>query len=192
MNRPLPSRGKLEKLNDSLGPEPTLTTDWNEIYRSTFPDLVRFLHRKVWDAERARDLAQEAFVRALRHEPRRPRAWLFQVAANLARDEARTVLRRKKHLALLKTETEIDESTGSDPASELDEQDRWQKVKEALAALSERDREVLLLWDAGQSYTEIAEHTGLAVGAIGTTLSRARKRLVEAYQKEEEADVARR
>lgn len=192
MNRPLPFRGTLENLNDSPGPEPTLTTDWNEIYRSTFPDLVRFLHRKVWDAERARDLAQEAFVRALRHEPRRPRAWLFQVAANLARDEARTVLRRKKHLALLKTETEIDESTGSDPASELDEQTRWQKVKEALDALSERDREVLLLWDAGQSYTEIAEHTGLAVGAIGTTLSRARKRLVEAYQKEEEADVARR
>ena len=169
-----------------------MTTDWNEIYRSTFPDLVRFLHRKVWDAERARDLAQEAFVRALRHEPRRPRAWLFQVAANLARDEARTVLRRKKHLALLKTETEIDESVGSDPAGELEEQTRWQKVKEALDALSERDREVLLLWDAGQSYTEIAEHTGLAVGAIGTTLSRARKRLVEAYRKEEEADVARR
>ena len=167
-------------------------TDWNEIYRSTFPDLVRFLHRKVWDAERARDLAQEAFVRALRHEPRRPRAWLFQVAANLARDEARTVLRRKKHLALLKTESEIDEAAGSDPESELEEQTRWQKVKEALDALSERDREVLLLWDAGQSYTEIAEHTGLAVGAIGTTLSRARKRLVEAYRNEEEADVARR
>ncbi len=169
-----------------------MTTDWNEIYRSTFPDLVRFLHRKVWDVERARDLAQEAFVRALRHEPRRPRAWLFQVAANLARDEARTVLRRKKHLALLKTEAEADESTGSDPVSELDEQTRWQKVKDALEALSERDREVLLLWDAGQSYTEIAEHTGLAVGAIGTTLSRARKRLVEAYKNEEEADVARR
>ena len=169
-----------------------MSTDWNEIYRSTFPDLVRFLHRKVWDAERARDLAQEAFVRALRHEPRRPRAWLFQVAANLARDEARTVLRRKKHLALLKTESEIDESTGSDPASELEEQTRWQKVKEALDVLSERDREVLLLWDAGQSYTEIAEHTGLAVGAIGTTLSRARKRLVEAYRNEEEANVARR
>ena len=169
-----------------------MTTDWNEIYRSTFPDLVRFLHRKVWDVERARDLAQEAFVRALRHEPRRPRAWLFQVAANLARDEARTVLRRKKHLALLKSEVEGDADTGSDPASELDEQTRWQQLKDALETLSERDREVLLLWDAGQSYTEIAEHTGLAVGAIGTTLSRARKRLVEAHEKKEEADVARR
>ena len=80
--------------------------DWNDLYRTTFPELVRFLHRKVWDEERARDLAQEAFVRALQHEPRKPRAWLFQVAANLARDEARTVIRRKRHLTLLKSETE--------------------------------------------------------------------------------------
>lgn len=166
-------------------------TDWNEIYRNTFADLVRFLHRKVWDAERARDLAQEAFVRALRHEPKRPRAWLFQVAANLARDEARTVLRRKRHLALLKSEEEAGRDTAPDPASELEDRTRWQRVKEALESLSERDREVLLLWDAGQSYTEIAEHTGLAVGAIGTTLARARRRLADAYREKEEADVAR-
>lgn len=169
-----------------------MATDWNEIYRSTFPDLVRFLHRKVWDDERARDLAQEAFVRALRHEPRRPRAWLFQVAANLARDEARMVLRRKKHLTLLKSERELEEQAGSDPAEALQEQERMQHVKDALGSLSERDRDVLLLWDAGQSYTEIAEQTGLAIGAIGTTLSRARKRLVDAYREKEEADVARR
>jgi RNA polymerase sigma-70 factor, ECF subfamily len=165
-------------------------TDWNELYRTMFPDLVRFLYRKVWDDERARDLAQEVFVRALRHEPKRPRAWLFQVAANLAKDEARLVLRRKKHLALLKSETAAE--AGSDPASELDEQVRRRRVKEALESLSERDREVLLLWDAGQSYSEIAEQTGLSVGAVGTTLSRARKRLAENYRDKEQADVARR
>ena len=57
--------------------------------------------------------------------------------------------------------------------------------------LSEKDREALLLWDAGQSYTEIACQLDLAVGAVGTTLSRARKRLAEAYNEKEEADVAR-
>jgi RNA polymerase sigma-70 factor (ECF subfamily) len=165
-----------------------LATDWNEMYRSTFPDLVRFLHRKVWDGERARDLAQEAFVRALRHEPKRPRAWLFQVAANLARDEARMVLRRKRHLALLKSETEVRQADALDPAGELEEHDRSVRVRGALDALSERDREVLLLWDAGQSYTEIAEQTGLAVGAVGTTLARARRRLSQAYQAQEEQD----
>ncbi len=106
--------------------------DWNDLYRTTFPELVRFLHRKVWDAERARDLAQEAFVRALQHEPRRPRAWLFQVAANLARDEARTVIRRKKHLVLLKTESEVREESAGDPSAEIAEQERLAAVREAL------------------------------------------------------------
>lgn len=166
--------------------------DWNDLYRTTFEDLVRFLHRKVWDADRARDLAQEAFVRALQHEPRKPRAWLFQVAANLARDEARTVIRRKKHLVLLKSEAEAREGSAEDPQSRLLEQEKWSLVREALDSLTEKDREALLLWDAGQSYTEIADALGLAVGAVGTTLSRARRRLAEAYREKEKADVARR
>lgn len=169
-----------------------MSIDWNDLYRTTFPDLVRFLHRKVWDEDRARDLAQEAFVRALRHEPRRPRAWLFQVAANLARDEARTVLRRKKHLVLLKSEAESREASVKDPSADLDERQRWDDVKEALGTLSEKDREALLLWDAGQSYTEIANQLGLAVGAVGTTLARARRRLAEAYEAKGKANVAHR
>ncbi len=171
---------------------PELSIDWNDLYRATFPDLVRFLHRKVWDEERAKDLAQEAFVRALQHEPKRPRAWLFQVAANLARDEARTVLRRKKHLVLLKSEAQSREASVKDPSSDLDERERWSEVKEALDSLSEKDREALLLWDAGQSYTEIANVLGLAVGAVGTTLARARQRLAEAYNERGKANVARR
>ena len=168
-----------------------MSIDWNDLYRTTFPDLVRFLHRKVWDAERARDLAQEAFVRALAHEPKKPRAWLFQVAANLARDEARTAIRRKRHLVLLKAEAEVRQEATTDPATEMAERERWGHVKEALDALSETDREALLLWDAGQSYTEIARHTGLAVGAVGTTLARARRRLADAYKAREQVDVAR-
>jgi len=169
-----------------------VSSDWNELYREIFPDLVRFLHRKVWDLERARDLAQEAFVRALQHEPRKPRAWLFQVASNLARDEARTVLRRKRHLVLLKGDVESQQSEVRDPMGEMEESEQWEQVREALQALGERDREALLLWDAGMSYPEIARHTGLAVGAVGTTLSRARRRLAEAFRERGETDVARR
>jgi RNA polymerase sigma-70 factor (ECF subfamily) len=168
-----------------------MTIDWTEVYRTTFPDLVRFLHRKVWDLERAQDLAQEAFVRALRHEPKTPRAWLFQVASNLARDEARTAIRRKRHLTLLKSETEDRQKSMPDPARDLAERERMGQVRDALDSLSERDREVLLLWDAGQSYTEIARQAGLAIGAVGTTLARARRRLADAYQDKEQVDVAR-
>lgn len=168
-----------------------MSTDWNELYRTIYPDLVRFLHRKVWDPDRARDLAQEAFVRGLQHEPRRPRAWLFQVASNLARDDARTVVRRKRHLALLKGEAEQKQELAPDPSETVSDEERGERVRAALETLTERDREALLLWDAGVSYTEIARQTGLAVGAVGTTLSRARRRLADAYREKEQIDVAR-
>ena len=30
-----------------------MPTDWAALYESMYADLVRFLYRKVWDAERA-------------------------------------------------------------------------------------------------------------------------------------------
>ena len=117
-----------------------LTIDWNDLYRTTFPDLVRFLHRKVWDADRAHDLAQEAFVRGLNETPENPKAWLFTVAGNLARDEARAAVRRKKHLVLIKTETELQHVP--DPAEQLEESEQLRAVRSALESLSQRDRDV--------------------------------------------------
>lgn len=161
-----------------------------ELYRTTYTTVVRFLYRKVWDADRAHDLAQEVFIRAMSHRPEKPRAWLFAVAANLARDEARAAVRRKRHLTLLKDDpiTQPSMPQAADEAVEADE--RRGKVDGALAALTKRDREVLLLWDAGMSYPEIAQQTGLAVGAVGTTLARARKRLVDAYDRMEQENRA--
>jgi RNA polymerase sigma factor (sigma-70 family) len=163
--------------------------DIAEVYRTTYRALVRFLYRKVWDADRAEDLAQEAFARALVHKPENARGWLFVVAANMARDEARRAVREKRHLTLLSNE-EADAAPAPD-AAVVAEMER-ERVRAALDRLTPRDREVLLLWDSGLSYDEIAAQTGLATGAIGTTLARARKRLVEAYETgSEDEHVAR-
>ena len=167
-----------------------MAVDWSALYEELYPGLVRYLHAKVWDADRARELAQEVFVRALRARPDDPRAWLFTVAANLARDESRLVVRRKKHLALLKNEAVL-HPPRIDPVAALEAQERADAVRRALDLLTERDREVLLLKDAGLSYAEIAERTNMAVGAIGTTLCRARKRLLEAHASLEETHAAR-
>ena len=164
--------------------------DWAALYAEVFPGLVRYLHRKIWDADRAAELAQDVFVRALAARPENPRAWLFTVAANIATDETRLVIRRKKHLALLKLETTADPPR-VDPVAAMEAEERADAVRRALDALNERDRDVLLLRDAGLSYPEIAERTGLAVGAVGTTLCRARKRLVEAHAALEDTHAAR-
>ena len=168
-----------------------MPTDWALVYRESFQDLVGFLYRKVWDSDRALDLAQEAFARALASDPAQPRSWVFTIAANLARDEARTEIRRRKHLALIKDDDVVAPSAPPDPQREMENRERDAGVRAALEQLSERDREVLLLWQGGLSYGEIAEQTGLSVGAIGTTLARARKRLMETYNRMEHDDVAR-
>ena len=163
--------------------------NWAEVYEATYRELVRFLYRKVWDVERAQDLTQEVFVRALRHEPESPRAWLFHVANNLARDEARKAITRREHLKLLRSEASAD--VVMEGADEMERSERIEAIREALEQLSERDRDALLLWEAGLSYTEIARELGLSVGAVGTTLARARQRLVRAYNALEEKHVAR-
>lgn len=168
-----------------------MSTDWAGVYRATFEELVRYLYRKLWDTERAHELAQEAFVRALDQDPDDPRGWLFTVAGNLARDEVRNVVRRRKHLTLIHAESDPSDPR-QDPHRELEEREKRERARRALESLADRDREILLLWDAGLSYGEIAERTGLAAGAVGTTLARARRRLTEAFESGEEHDVAHR
>ena len=154
--------------------------DLSQVYREHYRSLVRFLYRRIGDQARAEDLAQEAFVRAIEHQPAKPRAWLFTVAANLARDEGRRASVRRKHLTLIKAEAEA-QAPEPPPDVALERRETAALVQSALAQLSERDRESLLLWEEGFSYDEIAEILGLSRGSIGTTLARARTRLAAVF-----------
>ena len=100
------------------------------------------------------------FVRALETPPANPKPWLFAVALNLAPVVA------------------------PPPDQALEAGERAAAVRAALAKLTEQDRAALLLQAEGLDYGEIAAALGLAKGAIGTTLSRARKRLVEAFREQ--------
>src|SRR5437588_7963006 len=111
--------------------------DLADVYRTTYHALVRFLYRKVWSAERAEDLAQEAFARALVHRPENARGWLFVVAANMARDEARRAAREKRHLTLLKSEPD---AVHGSPEDEIDAVAQRTHVRPALEQLTARDR----------------------------------------------------
>lgn len=167
-----------------------MKTDWERVYRDSYRDVVGFLSGMLLDHERARDLAQEAFARVLGREADNPRGLVFRAAANLARDEARLVVRRKRHLKLLRVEEDARAASMPTPSRELESKERARKVRAALGTLSETDRQVLVLWNAGFDYGEIADRTGLSKGAIGTTLARAKKKLVSACDAQEDTDAA--
>jgi RNA polymerase sigma-70 factor (ECF subfamily) len=161
-----------------------MTGDVGQLFETYHESLVRMLWRRTGDRDRAEDIAQETFARAVVAPPRNPRPWLFAVALNLVREDARKGLRQGRRLQLLKNEQE----PAPAPDAVLERNDEVARVRAALAELNERDREALLLKAEGFNYDEIAETLGLAKGAIGTTLSRARRRLVDAYRDMEGTD----
>ena len=119
-------------------------------------------------------------MRALETPPTNPRPWLFAVALNLARDDGRRATRQGRRLEALRAETAG--AASPPPDAELERSEKAATVRAALDKLSDRDREALLLKAEGFSYAEIASALGLAPGAVGTTLARARRRLVETYR----------
>lgn len=150
-----------------------------ELFREYHDSLVRMLTRRTGDRDRAEEIAQEAFARAVFAPPRNPRPWLFAVALNLVREQGRRAVTRQRHLALYKAEQH---AAAEAPDQAMERAERVAAVRAALDLLNERDRDALLLKAEGFSYDDIAATLGLARGAVGTTLSRARRRLVEAYR----------
>lgn len=161
-----------------------MTADLAQLFDQYYASLVRMLYRRTGDRDRAEDLAQETFARAVAAPPNNPRPWLFAVALNLVREDGRRAVTRGRRLELLKAEQG---EPANAPDAELERREETDRVRAALATLNERDREALLLRAEGFDYEEIAATLGLAKGAIGTTLARARRRLVEAYRAEERA-----
>src|SRR6185503_20625549 len=96
--------------------------DTERLFRTYHAPLVRYLTRRLGDPDWAEEVAQETFLRVLRQEGggqtlTNERAWIFAVATNLVRDEARKDIRRRRHLELLSAEAKAE--SGDEPPDEL-------------------------------------------------------------------------
>lgn len=142
-------------------------------------NLARWLTRNEQDA---RDVVQEAFLRAFRFFPGfrgdNVRAWLLKIVRNTCY----TWLRENRPV---QDATEFDENNLCPPdyrAPNPEElvllNDSSTLVRKALENLPTSFREVLILREIeGMSYREIADISGMPVGTVMSSLSRARARL---------------
>jgi RNA polymerase sigma-70 factor (ECF subfamily) len=154
----------------------------SQLFKAYHTPLVRFLTRRLGDRDSAEEIAQETFVRALRQETiTSERSWLFAVASNLVRDEARRAARAQKRLDLMQVHAEAEAASEPEPTS-MERAEEQALARQAIEMLADRDRDALLMREEGLGYDEIAEALGLSVASVGTTLSRARRRLMEAYE----------
>jgi RNA polymerase sigma-70 factor (ECF subfamily) len=159
--------------------------DVERLFREYHATLVRYLTRRLGDRDWAEEVAQETFVRALRQDTIvNERSWIFAVANNLVRDDARKVSRQRKHLELMAAEAREQEQEAPEEQQDITPAmaQETADARRALESLAERDRQALLMKEEGLDYGEIAEVLEIEKSSVGTTLSRARRRLAETYE----------
>ncbi|MBJ7498480.1 MAG: RNA polymerase sigma factor [Sphingopyxis sp.] len=146
--------------------------------------VFRLIRSHVGDSEEAMDLTQEAFVSGFaalsRYDGERPfRIWISRIAINKCRDWAR----RRAVRAFFSRARPLDEAVhvaAGEPAPDAEVGDREQlaRVRQAISALPQKLREVLILRgveELGQA--ETAELLGISEKAVETRLYRARAKL---------------
>lgn len=154
--------------------------DIARLYGEHHAALFRYLFRLTGDADIAADVVQDTFARMLERPPRdhNPKAWLFTVATNSVRKWAGRSKRRRVLLSVHRAERQVGDPTQAPDAAAHASEVRA-TVRQALDALPERDRTVLLMREEGFSHREIAEAVGTTTGSVGTMIARALDRLAE-------------
>lgn len=163
---------------------------YERLYRQLYPSLLRYLDRLLGDPDAAEDVAQEALARLLSRpdlDDEAARLWVFTVATNLVRDRGRSRARRERLLAAVP----IAPTGFPAPDEEVERAERVAGVRAALAQLSERDRQLLLMRQEGFRYAEIARVVQVAPSSVGTLIARALKRFVEVYRPNDDHDEPR-
>ena len=153
---------------------------FDELFRESAADVHAYAISLLGNRAAAEDVTALAFERLYRARARldhgrgTPKAWLFAIARNAALDE----LRRRRR----QPQSELpDEMAGDHNHDEAFEQiARRATVRDALAALPLREREVVLLKFHGQlSNSELAKALDVSESNAGTRLHRALTRLRE-------------
>ncbi len=146
------------------------------LYEQHVWSVYGFLAYRLRDRETAEDLTQTTFERALRNwsrfDPRRgsERTWLLAIARNLLIDQ-----HRRSRVARLEP---LDESVHPAVAGPEAREPGSPELLEALAQLSDRDREIIALrFGADLTGPEIAAVVDLSLANVQQILSRSLRRL---------------
>jgi RNA polymerase sigma-70 factor (ECF subfamily) len=156
-------------------------------------DIYALLFRLTGDAEEARDLAQETFLRAFQAIQKFRgdadlKTWLYRIAINQARNRWRWWRRRRRDATVSLDATlgereqtvamHLEDPSASDPEEETLARERHDQLREALQGLRSAYREAVVLRDIeGLTYEEIAATLQINIGTVKSRLARGRLEL---------------
>jgi RNA polymerase sigma-70 factor (ECF subfamily) len=154
--------------------------------------LLALASRLTRNREEAMDVAQEALLRAFRSlgrfdTSRSFRNWLFQIAANEARDRYRKKTRERAAFPDVagRSPSTTTWTAAEDPEVGHDRQELRADILRSLAALSPREREVFVLRDLEElDVRETSRALGCSNLSVRVHLSAARRKLREAIRRD--------
>lgn len=154
--------------------------------------VFNLAYRLLGDYEEAKDMAQEAFVRAYQslksfRQESSFYTWLYRIVTNLCKNKLRSWSRGHKPISLdiPKGNEEVKISTTLidpklTPIQVLERENLQQEVRKAIAGLPSEYKLMVVLRDMEElSYERIAEINGCSVGAVKSRLHRGRLLLRE-------------
>ena len=155
---------------------------FDELVRRTFVDTFTLARRLTGNEEDARDVVQEAYLRAWRaigkfRGEAQFSTWMYRITANTASTHLR---RRKRHRAepLDNVVEPAEVRPELQPAPAVESVDSLQRIGAALDELPPKLRVLVVLKDVyGLPHEAIAEELGISVPAAKVRLHRARRKL---------------
>ena len=145
--------------------------------------LYRVVLSVVSDPELAADVLQETFLRAWRGIARfrgesSIGTWLHRIAVNTALTARRRALRLRRRTVEIDDDFAAESTPENDPERGGEVMDLRRSLRDALDALPDGQREVVVLKDVeGWSHAEIATRLGISESAAKVRLHRAHLRL---------------
>jgi RNA polymerase sigma-70 factor (ECF subfamily) len=169
-------RGLVESAREGSRPA------FDELVRRTYVDTYTLAVRLTGNEEDARDVVQEAYLRAWKGIRRfrgdaQFTTWMYRITANTAYTH---VQRRKRHrtTALEDVEEPIDVRLEGQPADAAESAAGLAELADAVNLLPETLRQIVILKDVyGLPHEAIAEELGISVAAAKVRLHRGRKKL---------------
>ena len=151
--------------------------------------VFNVVYRIIGNAEDARDVSQEAFIKAFKNfesydESSAFSTWLYRIAVNTAIDYIR---KRKKENSISFEDYIVDEKNQKGDSGIEEKVISKEGVKNIISAVNMLDDEfntVIVLRDMeGMDYKEISDITGLPLGTVKSRLSRGRGKLRQLIEK---------
>jgi RNA polymerase sigma-70 factor (ECF subfamily) len=168
------------------------TAAFDRLIEERSSEIYSLLYRLTEDAEEARDLTQETFLRVFQSIDRFRgdadlKTWIYRIAINQARNRWRSWRRRRGDTTLsLDAQESHDErplsarlpSGGNNPEQETLAHERQTALRNALRTMGRSYRETVILRDVeGLSYEEIAAALEISIGTVKSRLARGRLEL---------------